>query len=74
MLTQHHNGGEVTEQQAQLHRIPMACERLGVGRSTVFELIRTGELHSVKIGRRRLIPETAITEYINRLVAGSAAA
>jgi len=42
-------------------------EDLSVGRSKVFELIESGELRSVKIGRRRLVPSTAIAEYIERL-------
>ncbi|MBF6062489.1 helix-turn-helix domain-containing protein [Nocardia terpenica] len=56
--------------QARLHRIAGVCERLGVGRSTVFELIRTGELVSVKVGRRRLVSEQAIADYIDRITSG----
>lgn len=41
--------------------------RLSIGRSGVFELIRTGELRSVKVGRRRLVSETAIREFVGRL-------
>lgn len=40
---------------------------LAIGRSKVFELIETGELRSLKIGRRRLVPTSAIAEYIERL-------
>ncbi|MGW3542051.1 excisionase family DNA-binding protein [Nocardia niigatensis] len=54
-------------QQARLHQIPSACDRLGVGRSMLFELIKNGELGSVKVGRRRLVPESAIVAYIERL-------
>ncbi|EUA83397.1 excisionase family DNA-binding protein [Mycobacteroides abscessus subsp. abscessus] len=47
-------------------------ERLSVGRTTVFELMANGELQSVKVGRRRLVSESAINEYIARLEAGVA--
>ena len=43
-------------------------ERLGgIGRSLFYEKIGSGELRSVKIGKRRLVPEQAISEYIARL-------
>jgi len=39
-------------------------ELLGVGRTTAFSLVRSGQLKSFKIGRRRLVPRTAIEEFI----------
>ena len=53
---------------AQLHDEKAARLRLGgIGRRLFWELIRAGELRSVKIGKRRLVPEQAICEYIARL-------
>ncbi|MGH8036507.1 MAG: helix-turn-helix transcriptional regulator [Stenotrophomonas sp.] len=40
-----------------LHRIPDACRRLSVSRTTLYELIKSGEIRSVKIGSRSLVPE-----------------
>lgn len=60
------------ETAARLHKIPAVMGRLGVGRSKVFELMASGELRSVKIGRTRLIPESAIVEFIERLEKGAA--
>ena len=37
---------------------------LRIGRSRVYELLRSGELRSVKNGRRFLIPESCINEYL----------
>jgi excisionase family DNA binding protein len=58
--------------QAQLHDVEAVMKRLGLGRSKTFELIATGRLRSVKIGRRRLVSEAALTEYIENLDAGGA--
>ena len=41
-----------------------AENRLRLGHTKVAELIRTGELKSIKVGRRRLIPEMAIQDFI----------
>jgi excisionase family DNA binding protein len=40
------------------------AKALGVGRTTVFELIRVGELRSVKIGKSRRVPTAAVAEYV----------
>jgi excisionase family DNA binding protein len=50
-----------------------AAELLRVGRSTVYDLMRSRRLVSIKIGRRRLIPAGAVTAYIDGLVAEGAA-
>jgi excisionase family DNA binding protein len=49
--------------------IAETCERLGVGRTTVYELLKAGELDSVKIGRRRLVPASSPAVYLERLAA-----
>lgn len=50
-----------------LNKIESAASKLDVGRSTIYELMASGELRSVKIGRSRRIPEDALQEYIRRL-------
>jgi excisionase family DNA binding protein len=52
---------------ARLHNIESVMDRLGVGRSTVFALMASGQLRSCKVGRRRLIPESAISDFIDSL-------
>jgi excisionase family DNA binding protein len=44
-----------------------AAERLELGRSKVYELMRSGELESFTIGRARRIPADALHAYIERL-------
>ncbi|RCG32986.1 DNA-binding protein [Sphaerisporangium album] len=48
----------------QLYRIPDAMKVLGLGRSVIYELLRSGRLRSVREGRARLIPATAIRDYV----------
>jgi excisionase family DNA binding protein len=49
---------------AQLHGVNTVMKRLGVGRSMVFDLIKSGELRSIKIHNRRLVSEAAIVDFI----------
>lgn len=46
------------------HRIPDACNRLGIGRSMLYELIKAGELRTIKIGTRTLVPEADLQKVI----------
>ena len=49
------------------------AERLSVGMTTVHELVRSGRLFSVKIGRSRRIPASAFDTYLAELVSQPAA-
>lgn len=40
------------------------AQRLAIGRTTVYELISRGGLKTIKIGRARRIPESALDEWI----------
>jgi excisionase family DNA binding protein len=40
---------------------------LRVGRTRVYELMRSGDLRSVKIGHLRRVSATAVAEYVARL-------
>jgi excisionase family DNA binding protein len=52
-----------------------AADKLDVGRTTVYALMASGELRSVKIGRSRRVPVAALEDYVSRLVGkGSSAA
>ncbi|WP_128380481.1 excisionase family DNA-binding protein [Streptomyces cavernae] len=44
-----------------------AADRMDLGRSKIFELMATGELESVLIGRSRRIPLDALKAYVERL-------
>lgn len=47
-----------------LYRISEAVELLPYSRSKLYELIRAGRLRTVKEGAARLIPASAIAEYV----------
>jgi len=43
---------------------------LNVGRSTAFAIVLSGQVRSVKIGNKRLVPADAVDEFIQALEAG----
>ena len=47
-----------------------AARRLSVGRTTVYELLASGQLHSVSIGRCRRVPVSELCSYVARLIDG----
>lgn len=44
-----------------------AAQVLGIGRTKVYELIRSGALRSVRVGGLRRIPVSALDEFVARL-------
>ena len=50
--------------------VPEAARVLGIGRSTVYELVARGDLAFVHIGRSSRVPVAAIAAYIDRLQGG----
>jgi excisionase family DNA binding protein len=46
-----------------------AARQLSLSRTTIYALLKGGQITSVRIGRRRRIPATALTTYTNRLIA-----
>jgi excisionase family DNA binding protein len=50
-----------------LYSKPDAAGQLSISERVLDRLIRDGELATVTIGRRRLVPADAIEEYVKRL-------
>ena len=42
-----------------VYRVNEACHVLGIGRTSLYKLIETGELRTVRVAGRRLIPVEA---------------
>lgn len=56
----------------QLNDVEATGKKLGgLGRTRVFDLIASGQLASVKIGRRRFVPDSAIAAYVESLKASA---
>jgi excisionase family DNA binding protein len=56
------------------HSVNEACRRLGIGRTSLYELIDAKEIRPFKIGRKTLIPESELQRVIHVRMAGSEAA
>ena len=52
------------------HSVEEAAVILGVGRTCIFALIRESKLHSVKVGKRRLLAASELAAFAHRLQEG----
>ncbi|MDP9223622.1 MAG: helix-turn-helix domain-containing protein [Actinomycetota bacterium] len=50
-----------------LLRIEEAALRLGIGRTSMYRLIMTGDVESVHIGALHRVPAPCLQEYVDRL-------
>ncbi len=57
-----------------LYKPEEAGQTLRLSRSRIFELMASGELASVTIGRSRRIPRAALEQYVERLQASGVVA
>lgn len=48
----------------ELLTVPQVMARLQIGRSAVYDLLRTRQLPSITLGRARRIPTRALTDFI----------
>jgi excisionase family DNA binding protein len=62
------------EIELSLLTVEEAARRLSVGRTTMYALLKDGQINSVRIGRLRRIPAAALTAYTDRLAAEQNAA
>ncbi len=60
-------GASGTIDTAAMVSVPEAAHRLGLGQTKVKKLIASGELRSVLVEGRRLVPVSAITAYVEEL-------
>jgi excisionase family DNA binding protein len=65
--SQHIQERNLATMTARLNDMKEVQARLNVGRSTAFDLVNSGRLRSVRLGRRRLVPESALVEFIESL-------
>jgi excisionase family DNA binding protein len=60
-------GEPIARQAPLLVSIQEAMRLTGIGRSLLYERMRTGEIAFVHVGKRRLIPFAALREWTERL-------
>lgn len=54
-----------------LYRIPEVAAYLGISRSKVYELLKSGQLQSVRIDRTRLVRKADLEGYVKSLAVAS---
>ncbi|MBP8285875.1 MAG: excisionase family DNA-binding protein [Rhodoferax sp.] len=57
-----------------VHSPDSAGPRIGVPTRTIYDLIAKGEIRSFKSGKRRLIPDVELQNYVQRKMAQACAA
>jgi excisionase family DNA binding protein len=58
---------EVRVDDKLLLTVDEAAERLGIGRSHAYVFVMRGEIPSIKLGRSRRVPASALPEFVERL-------
>ncbi|GGR61568.1 MULTISPECIES: helix-turn-helix domain-containing protein [Streptomyces] len=58
----------MTTATAELLTVPEVMERLKLGRSTVYDLIRSRRLVSITVGRSRRVPIDAVRDFIDHQI------
>ena len=51
--------------------IPDVQAATGLGRSKIYELMTSGHLKSIKIGRRRLVPAESLSSWVRSVCSGA---
>ena len=59
--------GHDMDSQQLLVTMEEGAQMLGCGRTAIYELVRRGEIESIKLGRSRRIPMNALEAFVQRL-------
>ena len=62
----------MNDQDKLLLTVPEAAYQLSIGRSRCYELVLGGQLRSMKLGRRRLIPKEALEAFVKEQMEAAA--
>lgn len=54
-----------TEQKGT-YSIPEAAKFLGIGRNAAYEAVRKGQIPTIRIGRRLLVPKAALSKMLEK--------
>lgn len=53
--------------QTRLYRVPEVAELLGVGRSTIYSILKSGDLKSMRVAGCRRVASNDLEDYLNAL-------
>jgi excisionase family DNA binding protein len=59
-LTHITKGDGMDEQERSTYDVPEAARILGIGRSAAYEAVRRGEIPSIRLGKRLVVPRAAL--------------
>ena len=57
--------GPATDDAVSMLRVRDVAAQLGISRSFAYDLIARGELQAVRVGRRLLVPESAVRHIVH---------
>lgn len=55
----------MTQAEKQTYTVPEAATALGIGRSAAYEAARTGQIPTIRIGKRILVPVAALERMLS---------
>ena len=55
----------MTDIERRTYTVPEVAKILGIGRNTAYEVCRNGEIPTIKIGGRILVPRAAIDDLLH---------
>jgi excisionase family DNA binding protein len=59
------------EPRQRLLTVRESCERLGISHPTLYNLLNSGQIKSLKIGRARRVPSTEVDAFVRRQLQGA---
>lgn len=65
-MTDGGHGAEQREPEAATVDVPTAAKILGIGRQSGYAAVKSGEIPSIRIGRRLLVPVAALDRMLGR--------
>jgi excisionase family DNA binding protein len=51
--------------EAQTLTVPQAAKLLGIGRGTAYEAVNRGDIPSIRVGRRLVVPKAALERLLS---------
>lgn len=66
-MSEESGNSHLTADDRPLLTVEEAAQRLGIGRTTMYRLVSSGEVESVTLGRLRRVPSECLEEFVAAL-------